>query len=251
MADQRAALLEAAELLGCPTVWTMAASGDVDGLRLVHTSEVTCSDMTRGWTACQYACERGQHAALVCLRGRGADVHRGGRAGPPPVWIAASGGSVQCLRLLLNWGVDADADFDDRSPLEAATTGVFVDVGRLQCAILLVTHGAHATAGFVGPAFRAPVLACVTERLRSHHGIVAAALGARGGRTANGALSPISRLDGHVIRCVGEFLRLPKRVVRRLERTAWVLESEVRDDAERANAVAHGFRRADHCFTIS
>jgi hypothetical protein len=158
---------------------------------------------------------------------------------------------VRCLRLLLEWGVDVDVDFDDQSPLEAATVGAFVDVGRLQCAILLVAHGVHVTAGFVGPAFRAPVLASVTERLCSHHGVVIVALGARGGRTGDGAASPVSRLDGPVVRRVGEFLRLPKRVVQRLERAAWVLRSETRDDAARASAMAHGFRRVDYCFTIS
>eukprot|EP00621_Florenciella_sp_RCC1693_P008720 CAMPEP_0182530728 /NCGR_PEP_ID=MMETSP1323-20130603/6527_1 /TAXON_ID=236787 /ORGANISM="Florenciella parvula, Strain RCC1693" /LENGTH=197 /DNA_ID=CAMNT_0024740057 /DNA_START=177 /DNA_END=771 /DNA_ORIENTATION=+ len=96
MADH-AAVLEAAQLLGCPTVWTAAAAGDVDALRLAPDGDLNRADLVS----------------------RGVDVRRE-LLGPTPLWIAASSGSVRCLRLLIRVGADVDGDYDDLSPLEAA-----------------------------------------------------------------------------------------------------------------------------------
>jgi hypothetical protein len=246
MADH-AAVLEAAQLLGCPTVWTAAAAGDVDALRLAPDGDLNRADLARGWTACQYACASDQHLVLTYLVSRGVDVRRE-LLGPTPLWIAASSGSVRCLRLLIRVGADVDGDYDDLSPLEAACRTA--TSGGLECVRELVVHGAHVADGYVPSPLRPAMIAWARDRIQSHHGAVVAALGVRLGTGVDGAPSPLRRLDDRAAHLIGEFLRSPGRAVRRLQRALWVWEGEERHAAACARAAARGWRREDHCFSV-
>ncbi len=245
MADHTA-VLEAAQLLGCTTMWTAAAAGDVDALRPVPDRDLVRADLARGWTACQYACAFDQEHALAYLMHRGVVLHE--LPGPAPLWLAASSGSVNCLRLLIRVGADIDHDYDDQSPLEAACRSTAPS--GLECACELIVYGAHIADGYAPSSLRPAMIAWARDRTHSHYGAVVVAMAARSGTGVDGTPSPLRRLDGRAVHIIGEFLRSPGKVVQRLKRALWVLEGEERHAAACARAAARGWQREDHCFTV-
>ena len=107
------------------------------------------------------------------------------------------------------------------------------------------------SAGYVDEAARPSLKVWATDELACQYAPVFVAMAARAGRDAAGAPCPLAALDGRMLTIVGTFLRRTKREVRRVHRLLWVLETEAADDAQRAAAVARGWRRVDHCFVVS
>jgi len=253
------ALMEAIQLLGLDTPWTMAERGNLEGMRMAaavdHTLDFDRPDLAQGKTPIMYASSRDHPAVVAWLRAsRGANVHREGRDGLTCVFLAATGGSVGALKLLIKYGCDLDVDCHDMSPIEALCYG---DQGtatlygaRLECACLLVAGGATVSAGYVSADVRPMMMGWALAEMASDYAPILVALGAKHGLRPDGRSCILGCLDGRALSLVGSFLRRPRREIRRVGRALWVWTSETRDREMRMRAVSQGYRRSDRCFSV-
>jgi hypothetical protein len=252
------ALLEASQLLGIDSPWTMAERGDLDGLQRMASMnpaiDLDRPDLARGWTPLMYASSRNWSAVVEWLQSRGADAHRQLDDGTTCAYLAAVSGSVDVLKVLVECGCNLDIDVDELSSIETLCVpgqGAAMLYGsRLECACLLVLGGATVSAGYVSQDARRIMMPWALSELASHHAPVTIALGARHGRDVDGEPCILQCLDGRALQTIGAFLRRPRREVRRLERALWVWTSEARHETRMLRAAARGFSRADHCFTV-
>ena len=128
--------MEAIQLLGLDTPWTMAERGDLEGMQMAaavdHTLDFDRPDLAQGWTPVMYASSQDHPAVVAWLRAsRGVDMHREGRDGLTCVFLAATGGS------LIKYDCD-EVDCHDMSPTEALCHGdqgaASLHGARLECA---------------------------------------------------------------------------------------------------------------------
>ena len=253
-----AALMEAIQLLGLDTPWTMAERGDLDGLRLMATVERAIDldqpDLARGWTPVMYAASRNWPAVIVWLRSRGADVHRRLESGLSCAYLAAVGGNVDVLELLIKYGCALDHDVDETSAIEVLCTpgqgAASLYGARLECACLLVLGGATVSAGYVSADVRPMMMGWALAEMASDYAPILVALGATHGLGPDRGSCILGCLDGRALSLVGSFLRRPRREARRVGRALWVWTSETRDREIRMRAVSQGYRRSDRCFSV-
>ena len=252
------ALLEASQLLGLDTPWTMAERGDLEGLKHMvayqHDVDLDRPDLARGWTPVMYASSRNWHAVVAWLHSRGSDVHRQLDSGLTCAHLAAVSGGVDALKVLIEFNCNLDNDVDEMSAIEVLCMpgqgAAFLYGLRFECACLLVLGGASVSAGYVSKDARRIMMPWALGELASHHAPVTVALGSKHGHGADGELCILQCLDGRALHMIGAFLRRPKREVRRVERALWVWTSEGRYEAMMMRAVERGFNRADHCFAV-
>lgn len=202
-----------------------------------------------------YASSRDHPAVVAWLRAsRGANVHREGRDGLTCVFLAATGGSVSVLKLLIKYGCDLDVDCHDMSPVEALCHGdqgaASLHGARLECACLLVLGGATVSAGYVSADVRSVMMGWALGEMASDYAPILVALGAKHGLGPDGRSCILGCLDGRALQAIGEFLRRPRREARRVGRALWVWTAESRDQAMRVRAVSQGYRRSDRCFSV-
>ena len=251
--------MEAIQLLGLDTPWTMAERGDLEDMQMAaavdHTLDFDRPDLAQGWTPVMYASSQDHPAVVAWLRAsRGVDMHREGRDGSTCVFLAATGGSVGALKLLINYGCDLDVDCRDMSPIEVLCHG---DQGaatlygaRLECACLLVLGGATVSAGYVSADARPVMMGWALGEMASDYAPILVAHGANHGLGPDGHSCILGCLDGRALQAIGEFLRRPRREARRVGRALWVWTSETRDREIRMRAVSQGYRRSDRCFSV-
>jgi len=251
------ALLEAVELLGLETPWTMAERGDLAALKLSVAMDpsLDCDrpDLAQGWTPVMYASARNWPAVAGWLHARGANVHREKSDGLTCVFLAATGGCVGALEVLIRHGCDLDVDHQDMSPLEAlcncGQSAALLHSARLECATLLVVGGATVSAGYVGVDARPVMMTWAMHEVASDYAPVVITLGAKDGDAEENRCA-LARLDDHLLAHISSFLRRPRSEMRRVKRALWVWQSEHRDQATRMCAVSLGYRRADRCFAV-
>ena len=98
--------------------WRLAECGDLNGLqamaRTSPTVQLDLVDVAHGWTPIMFAASRNWSRVVSWLQRRGANVHRATGDGLTCVWLAATAGSVDVLRLLIRqYKCDLDVDHQD------------------------------------------------------------------------------------------------------------------------------------------
>ena len=199
--------MEAIQLLGLDTPWTMAERGDLEDMQMAaavdHTLDFDRPDLAQGWTPVMYASSQDHPAVVAWLRAsRGVDMHREGRDGLTCVFLAATGGSVGVLKLLIKYDCD-EVDCHDMSPTEALCHG---DQGAaslhgacLECACLLVLGGATVSAGYVSADARPVMMGWALAERASDYAPILVALGAKHGLGPDGRACVLGCLDGRAL----------------------------------------------------
>ena len=192
----------------------------------------------KGWTPVMHAAARNRREVVSWLHARGADVRHAAEDGLTCVHLAAVSGFVQMLKLLIRLGCDLDVDHLDRSALESITYGHRDALcgGHLECARLLVLHGATVAPGYVADGARGVLMGWAMKEMASHEAPVTLAIGAMYGRDGGGRPCILTHLDGALLSAVAEFLRRPRVQVRRIERAmfVWAQEKQHEESLRRA-----------------
>ena len=246
------------------TLHMAAESNDVDGLRRAIAEggadlDLDALDSQLQYTPAIHAAGNDCVESLVLLEDAGADLDKRGRNGMTCAFSSAVKGSVRALAVLIEAGVDVDAEYNDETALEwlglpcetGSLYGSRLHGDRLMAAKMLVLAGAYVETGvIVHRPSRDLLHAWARSELVAAAAFHAFLMGLNRGMSAAHTPCPLGtvNLDGLPQRVASFLVRRAPAELRRLARAAWVWQDEADDEAYRAEV--HAFPRQGFCIDV-